>query len=453
MRRRARVVTWSSRVRVRVTVAATVVSLLGAALGATLFVRGLHRNLEQSLLDSARQQVDTATAQLEAGGSPGLTTATGKHDVVIQLVSPGGEVVTSDHPDVRRPITTRVGTTPEVRIPSLDNTWAVAAKRAADGRLVVVAVSEDQVSDATNTAIALLATGVPVGIVLLAVVVWLAIGRALRPIEVMRREAAVITSEHMHRRLAVPPGDDEIPRLAATLNQMLDGIDRSQQLQRQFVSDASHELRSPLATVRQMAEVARRHPDSTTVPALAEDVLAEETRMEQLVTALLTLARLDDQDGSRDRVVDLDDVVLVEVDRLRAAHPHLRFDRGRVSAGQVLGDPVLFHQVVANLLSNAVRHARTSVRVSLAEVDGAVALAVEDDGHGIPRADRGRVFERFARLDEARAREAGGAGLGLAIVRKVVELSHGTVSIDDSGLGGARFVVEVPAAATRRSDD
>jgi signal transduction histidine kinase len=169
--------------------------------------------------------------------------------------------------------------------------------------------------------------------------------------------------------------------------------------------------------------------------------------MESLVDALLLLARLDDSVAPvESRDVDLDDLVLADVDRLAPAGCPVEVDVSHVSAGQVHGSPILLAQVVHNLLGNAVRHARARVAVSLREWDGRVELTVDDDGIGVPSDQRERVFERFVRLDEARARDAGGAGLGLAIVRKIVELSDGTVELGSSPLGGARFSVDLPAA-------
>ncbi|MGO4258672.1 ATP-binding protein [Marmoricola sp. RAF53] len=435
---------WLARVRVRVTLAATAVSLLGAIVGVLIFVGGLHENLESALVGSAQQQAANVEARLKSGATPEQATVSSKRDLIIQVVGSDGTLLATDQPQVTEALRTTPGVSESVHVPTLDDSYAVYARRTADGRLILAGLSEEQVARASRTAVTMLAVAVPIGIALLAAVVWLSIGRALRPVEVMRRQAATITSEHLHKRLEVPPGDDEIPLLASTLNEMLDRIDLAQQQQRQFVSDASHELRSPLATVRQTIEVARRHPDSTTVPHLADAVGAEERRMEELVRALLTLARLDDKEVGPGHVVDVDDAVVHEVSRLRGQEVPVRIDMRHVSAGRALGDAVLFNQVVANLLSNAVRHARTQVRVSLDEEAGATVLLVEDDGDGIPQVERMRVFERFARLDEARARDAGGTGLGLAIVQKVVEDAGGSVEVDDSDLGGARFRVVLP---------
>jgi len=437
-----------SYVRVRVTLAATVAALLVALVGAGVFVTTLRSTLTTQLQTSGQQQVEEVQAQLDQGQTPAQVVVTGKNDIVIQVVDHTGRVVASDHPYVTTPLLSGPGTSRKVKVEGLEDPYVVVARVATKGGLlIVVGRSAEQVEKATQTSSLLLAFSVPAALALLALAVWVSLGRALRPVESMRRQAATITSAHLHQRLAVPEGDDEIPRLAATLNEMLDRIDGANRLQRQFVSDASHELRSPLASLRQLAEIARDYPDRVPPGALARDVLLEEQRMEELVTALLILARVDDrpQSGRGADAVDLDDLVLEEVRRLRHDDGP-RVDVSAVSAGQVAGDRVLLGQVVANLLSNALRHARSEVRVTLQEQEGQVVLSVEDDGNGIPEQERARVFERFVRLDEARTRDGGGSGLGLAIVRKVVEDLHGAVDVLPAPIGGARFVVTLPTA-------
>lgn len=434
-------------VRVRVTLAATAAALLVAMIGSVLFVLLLRHNLTNELLSSGRQQVETVQAQLATGESSAEAVVTGKNDIVIQLVDASGTVVASDHPRVSTPLRTKPGTSHSVKVRGLvDRYVVVAAEERRGDRLIVVGHSSEQVTRATGNASLLLGLAVPIALAAMALTVWLSVGRALRPVEAMRREAQSITAAHLNRRLAVTPGDDEIPRLATTLNEMLDRIDAASLLQRQFVSDASHELRSPLSALRQLAEVAHGYPESDAHAALARDVLTEEGRMEELVESLLLLSRIEDSQRSASRWdVDLDDVVLNEVRRTRReGGPAI--DVSGVSAGQVLAEPVLVRQVVTNLLTNAVRHARSEVRVALREYDDRVVLTVDDDGHGIPLEERHRVFERFVRLDESRARDAGGSGLGLAIVRKVVEDLGGSVEVGTSDLGGARLLVTLPSS-------
>jgi signal transduction histidine kinase len=434
-------------VRTRVTLAATVVALLGATIGSVLFVVSMHSSLVQSLTGSAKQQAAGVAAQLDHGTPAHAAVVGTTDDVTTQVLDAGGRVVASDTPRGVGALRTTPGVSRGVRVKGLGDVYVVVAKRAHDGSLVVVGTSEEQVQSATSTAVGLLLVAVPVGVALLAAVVWVSLGRALRPVERMRREAQAITSDHLHRRLPVPPGEDQLADLARTLNEMLDRIDAAQRLQRQFVSDASHELRSPLAAVRQLTEVAQRFPDRLSTRELATEVGAEERRMEGLVSALLTLARLDDGTGPGGRApVDLDDVVVDEVRRAQASAERVRVRIGGLSAAQVKGNAMLLGQLVRNLLTNAVRHAASQVCVSLSVVEGAVTLDVDDDGEGIPPAHRDQVFDRFVRLDEARQRDAGGSGLGLAIVRKVATATGGSVVVTDSPLGGARLTVTLPSA-------
>ncbi len=437
-------------IRVRVTVVAATAALVATTVGSVLFVISLHRALEAGLVSTAREEVSAIHAQLDRGVRPGQVVITGGNDVVVQLVAADGHVLASDHPAATgRPLLAHQGVKHDLSVPGQDDRYSVVARRIRDHpsvSLVVVGRSTEQTVRAVHLTAVLLAVSVPVVVALLALIVWVSIGRALRPVESMRREADAITSAHLDQRLALPPGDDEIARLAVTLNEMLDRIDLSHRLQRQFVSDASHELRSPLAAIRQTAEVARAYPDRVTLAGLADDVLTDSQRLESLVTALLLLARLDDSpDAVGDDLVDVDDVVLEEVGRASRAPSSLPIDVSQVSGGQVRGNPVLLAQVVRNLVENAQRHAASRVSVSLRERDGLVELCVDDDGAGVPVAERNRVFDRFVRLDEARAREAGGAGLGLAIVRMIVERAHGSVELGSAPMGGARFVVRLPA--------
>lgn len=436
-----------SHVRVRVTAAALLVAVVVGGVGSLLFIRSLRSTIEHDLVSSSLQQVQAVQAQLDHGETYEQAVVSGKNDVLVQVVDPQGTVVATDHPRVDTPLARAPGTTRGVRVKGLTDAYVVVARRQrGTSMLIAVGHSAEGVRAATDATGVLLATTLPVAIGLLAVTVWLAVGRALRPVEAMRVEASAITTAHAERRLAEPDGDDEIPRLARTLNDMLDRIDASHRSQRQFVSDASHELKSPLAALRQLAEVARDYPDRIDGPALASDVLAEEQRMEELVSALLLLARLDDADLGQAPTTDLDDVVLAEVRRARTARPQVQIDPSRVGAAQVEGDPVLLGQLVANLLSNAVRHAKDRVVVTLAESGDQAVLLVEDDGPGVPPAERERVFERFVRLDDARTRDAGGSGLGLAIVAKIVAELGGAVTVEGSEAGGAAFRVTLPVA-------
>ncbi len=283
-------------------------------------------------------------------------------------------------------------------------------------------------------------------IILVALAAWYFTGRALKPVEAIRLEAESITGTTMHRRVPEPDTDDEVGRLARTMNAMLTRLETSAQRQRQFVSDASHELRSPLASIRTNLEVALHNPARADWPAVAQRALVEDVRMEDTVSELLDLARLDEAEGPAplDTLpeVDLDELVLDDTVQQR----RVRIDTSRVSAGRVHGRRDQLQRVVRNLLDNASRHASSTVAVGLVTIDDTVELTVDDDGPGIPAEDRDLVFERFTRLDDGRARDAGGLGLGLAMVKSIAEHHGGTVVIEDAPIGGARLRVRLPAA-------
>jgi signal transduction histidine kinase len=264
----------------------------------------------------------------------------------------------------------------------------------------------------------------------------------------MRREVDSITAGELDRRVPDSPGDDEIARLAATMNRMLDRLEADQARQHRFVSDASHELRSPVAAIRQHAELALRYPDQTDLPTLAGVAHEESIRLQRIVEDLLLLSRIDEGSlAMRHEPVDLDDLVQDEAARLRAT-PSLQVTTDRVDPAQVEGDRSRLERLVRNLGENAARHARAAVALELRRDDGTAILSIEDDGAGIPAAERERVFDRFVRLDEARERDAGGSGLGLSIVREIASLHGGAVSVADGRLGGARFEVHLPVASS-----
>jgi signal transduction histidine kinase len=309
----------------------------------------------------------------------------------------------------------------------------------------VVGRSLEDAGEATRTVIASLAIGVPLLTLLVGVVTWRIVGRALEPVERIRSEVDAISPTELHRRVPDPPGDDEIARLAATMNRMLSRLQDAQARQRRFVSDASHELRSPVAAIRQHAEVALVHPEGTEMRELAGVVLEEDARLQAIVEDLLLLSRIDE--GTVDvaeEPVDVDDILLEEAARLRAS-TDLEVETAGVSAGRVLGDRGKLGRLVRNISENGARHARARVSLSLGERDGWVVLAVEDDGAGIAPEDRERIFDRFVRLDDARDRDSGGSGLGLSIVREIATLHRGTVVVTDARLGGARLEVRLPA--------
>jgi signal transduction histidine kinase len=313
---------------------------------------------------------------------------------------------------------------------------------------VVAERSLDEVNSTIDKLKTTMYFAVPTLIALVALATWYFAGRALRPVEAIRAEAESITGSTIHRRVPEPKTNDEVGRLARTMNAMLGRLDESSQRQRQFVSDASHELRSPLASIRTNVEVALRNNARADWNAVAARVLAEDERMEDTVSELLELARLDELEGTTPVAtlpeVDLDELVHDETVR---AH-RVMINTTRVSGGRVHGRREQLARMIRNLLDNADRHAQTMVAVELRNDSetGRVELTVDDDGPGISPNDRERVFDRFTRLDDGRARDVGGLGLGLSLVKAIVEQHDGTVMIDDAPLGGARIIVTLPAA-------
>jgi signal transduction histidine kinase len=401
-------------IRWRVTLAA--VAVVGVALlaGAAGMITLLHRANADHVRTAARLRAQEIAAVLQTGEAPGRLAVDDEEEVLIQVLDGSGAVVASSPnmagrppvADVRPGKAERIEETPIENEPSV--VVAVAAPTAAGVFTVLVARtigdgSTDEVTD-------LLKIGLPLLLALVAVTTWRAVGRALLP--------------------------------------TLDRLEESQARQRGLVADASHELRSPLAVIRQHAEVALAHPERTNTAKLAGTVMAEGDRMHRLVEDLLLLARADEGPVSvRRQPVDLDDVVFDVAAGLRRSSP-LRVDTTAVSAGRVAGDQSQLRRMVQNLADNAARHARATIGFVLREdAAGLTQLCVDDDGPGIAAADRQRVFERFVRLDGARARDAGGSGLGLAIVAEIVAAHGGTVTVGTSPLGGARFEVAFPRHA------
>jgi signal transduction histidine kinase len=337
------------------------------------------------------------------------------------------------------------GESAEVRTP-VDEDLFLAVAAAADTpsgpRTVVVARALSDALESAQLLTRLLAIGIPLLLLVVGVTTWLVVGRALAPVAAMGSEVDAISAAELHRRVPEPGSRDEISRLARTMNRMLARLQGAQASQRRFVSDASHELRTPTASIRQHAEVALAHPDRVTVAGLAEPVHAEALRLQRLIDDLLLLARADEAGLALRRVpVDVDDLVLAEADRLR---PAVRVDTTGVTAGRVLGDLAGLRRVLRNLADNAARHAESAVGFGIAARNGSVIVTVDDDGPGIPAEDRKRVLDRFVRLADARARDEGGSGLGLAIVRELVAAHGGAVVIADAPLGGARVVITLP---------
>ncbi|WP_307801115.1 sensor histidine kinase [Actinomadura violacea] len=317
---------------------------------------------------------------------------------------------------------------------------AVEATPPAGGTVVVYAGAR-LATQAVGSVTQAMLLGLPLLLVVVGGVTWLVTRRALRPVEAIRAEMAAITSAgDLARRVPVPGSRDEVAGLAETTNQTLGALERSVERQRRFVADASHELRSPLASLRTQLEVAAAHPHLLDVDGAVQDVV----RLQDLAAGLLLLARLDAGERPRHDRVDLGELVREEVAH-RAATGRVPVEVSGTGAFEVLGSAAQLDRVLVNLLDNAQRHAASAVRVGLAAAGGRVTLRVTDDGPGVPPADRERIFERFVRLDDARARDEGGAGLGLAIARGVARAHGGDLTAGEAPGGGSAFELWLPA--------
>jgi signal transduction histidine kinase len=419
---------WPRTVRWRLTLVSALVFAIAFSAAAFGLVRVVHNNLVDRIGETNQQQLDELQTAVRQGN---IAPPPDAGPLLCCILGPDGQYHyfrSAPHRDdvaaAQREISTTTG-----------NNIKLVAQQSLAG-------VNSTVDDLTT----LMYGVVPLLVLLVAFAVWYFAGRALRPVELIRAEAAAITGSTMYRRVPEPGTDDEVGRLAHTMNAMLDRLELSSRRQRQFVSDASHELRSPLASIRANLEVALRNSDRADWPAVARRALSEDQRMEDTVSELLELARLDESQGEEPLTslpeVDLDELVLDET-----LLPHVVLvNATRVSAGRVHGRREQLARLVRNLVDNATRHAQTRVDLSLQTTDGTVELTVDDDGPGIDPDDRERVFERFTRLDDGRARDAGGLGIGLAIVKAIVEQHGGSVTIDDAPIGGARFLVQLPPA-------
>ncbi len=492
LRHRRPPLSWLARllgsVRATAGLAASVVVtvVLVVALGGVTLT--LRTDLYKNVVNTTKNEAYNIVELVRAGRLPALLSIP-RGDLGAQVVSQAG-VVISYTPNVSRvkPLMSPkvVPATGLVKIGSSKSAKALAVSNESDSRAVFVAVpvivpnfltvTEGATKSSKSRAInlgssrgsttydvftlaslaaadqsigALVRVFLVVGPLLVFVVgylTWLLVGRAFRPVERMRSDVDDITVSNLALRIHAPEGDDEIARLARTMNLMLDRLESSVTQQKQFIADASHELKSPLSALRTALEVGILHPEVTDWPYTASISLAEGTRMQRLIEDLLLLAKSDaNLRGASHALIDLDDLCRDEVARLRRSGVGCRFDLQELNSIRVYGDAEQLRSVVRNLLENAARYAATFVSVGCSISQTSSLLWVQDDGPGIPPDKREAVFERFTRLDRSRTRSRGGSGLGLAIVKSVTESLGGDVRVTSSEQGvGTRFEVSFP---------
>jgi signal transduction histidine kinase len=436
--------------RGRLTLVATAL-LTGAVItGAVLTVYVVRRSLT-SALDSSAVKTGRDIAALQAPPQPIVANNSGV--VAIQIVdtdnhvidySPGSDAAISM---LTREQLTRVqqGHVISARLAGGGNDHVrVLGVGATGGRTVLVASDAERIEQSTRIVQDAALVGCPLAVVAMALLTYFVVGRTLRPVASLRHGAEDITAAGLaDQRLPVGDAQDEIHRLAVTLNAMLDRIDVSTSRQRTFVGDAAHELKSPLASLRVQLEVALRLGESTDWQEVVSDVLVDVDRLDTLVADLLMLARIDESGGALRLREPIELATLVEdvVANYDSARVPVTYEPE--STVIIDGDVDGLRRVVVNLVDNAQRFAHESIVVTL-RTDGSTAeLSVADDGPGIPEAERERVFDRFYRTESSRSRESGGTGLGLPIVRDLVRAHGGSVKLvaNDPGL---RAVVSLP---------
>ena len=437
-------------VRVRVTVLATVLVAVVLTAGAFLLTRAVEGRLVSDREQAAADAVGATVDQVEAGVpfssiSPGpFTSGAGVGIFTEAGTAVGGSTLPVKTVLIRQAEGAAPGPGSVVFIsgpPVADVTYDAAPVAVDGGKFYVVGMASlAEVRRSVRTLWSGLRLGIPLVVIAVALVAWFLAGRALRPVEAMRREVETISATTLQRRVREPHSHDEVARLARTMNSMLSRLQSSRDHERQFLSDASHELRSPLASMRAQLETGWW-------PRHAAGVRAEADRLAHIVDDLVDLAKADEA-APPSAETDLDEVVLEEIGSI-APTSAVPIEASNVGAARLTGDRPALARMVRNLVDNAGRHASTQIDVSLSSADGQITLTIDDDGDGVPDEDRERIFERFTRTDTSRSRDTGGVGLGLAVVRATAKRHGGDVICTNAPNGGARFVVTLPGGQAR----
>ncbi|MDQ1668465.1 MAG: hypothetical protein QOE40_526 [Actinomycetota bacterium] len=448
-------------VRLRLTLAASAVVAVALAVSGIALVTLLGRSLDRSADATATQRGREIVALMRQEGpdAAGQSVAASVGETTIaQILGPGRQVLASSAQIEGEPAIAHrdaaPGTEAHDRLDDLPvgdgaaySVVSLGVRLSGVDYQVMVAQSLAAAQSSVRTVSALLLVGLPILALLVGAVTFALVGRSLWPVESMRRQVSAITARDLSTRVPVPSAQDELSRLAQTMNDMLDRLEQSQATARRFVADASHELRSPVSALKAILHVTGSGTAGSDWPESRAAMGAEADRLERIVAELLFLAAADDR-GVRPvkKDVDLDDLVAAERQRLRAG-TSLTIG-GHVGAVRCTGDRHQLSQALRNLADNAAAHARHRVDVSLGRQGASAVIEVSDDGPGVPEADRARIFDRFVRLDASRTRVSGGTGLGLAIVAEVVRAHGGTVHVVDGLIGGATFRLELPLGAS-----
>ena len=451
---------WRSSLRLRLTVTGTLLAAVIFAIAGPVAISLYRGSLTDSVWGSVTGAASQVAAKLDSSQQVPdpipMPVAAGVPR--IQVLDARNHVVTGDPASAARPAIYRlpigrssqraVLSHPAFLAGSGVAVYAVRASTPHGPETVVAAMSLDPAAAQARKVAEFTAALAAGALAVVAAVCWLTAGWALRPVERLRREAAAIAASGDLSGRLDGLGADELARLGGTLNKMLVSLETSVDRQRRFVADAAHELRTPVAGMTTTLEVARAHPETS--QALVEDLLAGHRRLGRLVNDLLILAAVDGRAPQRAAPVDLAGVV---TDCSRRPVPDgIGLRLGQLDRVFVAGDETQLSRVVSNLVDNALRYAASMVELSVRQDGQQAVITVADDGPGIPAADRERIWERFARLDDDRSRASGGSGLGLAMVRELTAAHGGTVSVTGRQPGpGATFLVRLPVTAADRT--
>ena len=436
-----------------------VVVLVAFAFAGAAFDLILYRTLLAGVDDATAGRARTIVDALHSGSPDALDSAllaTTQRVVAIQLIAPDGTVVKRAGSAPATPLipinefdfNLRRGM-PDDAVADDDMRVSGQKVNARSGQYTVLVGGGSEAVEAIVRTVALLVAGTaPIIAGVAATATYRLVRRSLQSVDAIRSRVAEISTSDLAERVPVPTSRDEISALAVTMNEMLARLEAGHQAQQRFLSDASHELRSPLATIISGLEVAEAHPELLDAELAVDTLLPEAHRMRVLIEDLLLLAGADEQSVvMRKEEVALDELAEVEAARVRreaGCTVHADICPSRLTA-----DPAGMSRMIRNLVDNAVRHANSLIVIEVSSRDRTAILSIGDDGPGIAPAERTRVFERFVRLDSDRSRSSGGAGLGLAIVAEVVAAHGGTVSIDDRPGGGTKVTVALPQHSNR----
>ncbi|WIX82023.1 ATP-binding protein [Amycolatopsis carbonis] len=426
---------WRGRsLQVRITVLATTITLACLLSLATLAAS----RLEPLLVDSVDHELMAALGPASASVAVGRPPA-GADPVSVRVLDISGAPVDGQpRPPLSGDAIGQLKAGVPVRTDG--DRWRGQVVSAPDGsqRLVVAGAGLVGFAAAVHSGGLWLVIVALVGAVVAGLATWLVVRFALRPVARMR---GLVRSLPPRSRLPLPTSHDELRALAEEFNALLARQEEVSSRLRRFTGDAAHELRSPVASIRVQAEVAVANPDPELAQETLTDILAEAERLSALLDGLLSLARSDAGEVPPAEPVELVTQVRAAVRRLPAGAPEARVSAA-VTQAWALATHSEVELVLDNLLRNACRYARGQIVVSVLASRSDVRVVVDDDGPGIAPEHRAKVFDRFYRVADDRARSSGGTGLGLAMVAEAVRRRGGRVRVGESPDGGARFEVK-----------